>query len=209
MLNPSDRGGFLLLAGLFEGGLALLAIALGTFADIWPLDHAAWKWSAVGWGAAAAIPLFALFELSQRYPVGGLLRIQRLLINTLGPPLSACRWYELLLLSLYVGFCEELLFRGWLQPWLESWGWLAALLVSNLIFGAAHAVTPLYFVLAGLMGCYLGFLLDATGERNLLTPMMTHALYDYLAFLVIARAYRTQRRSEQQTERHEGEPHPD
>jgi hypothetical protein len=40
---------------------------------------------------------------------------------------------------------------------------------------------------------FLGWLLDATGERNLLVPAMTHAVYDYLAFLWIIRLYRRTR----------------
>jgi hypothetical protein len=37
---------------------------------------------------------------------------------------------------------------------------------------------------------YLGWLLDATGHRNLLVPVMTHSAYDFLAFLVVASAAR-------------------
>ena len=41
-----------------------------------------------------------------------------------------------------------------------------------------------------LMGLYFGLLLDATGSRNLLVPILAHGLYDYLPFLVLIRTAR-------------------
>jgi hypothetical protein len=90
------------------------------------------------------------------------------------------------------GISEEILFRGVIQPWLEvSWGLTAGLLLSNVLFGLVHSVTPLYSVLAGLVGIYLGVMMDIQGDRNLLTPIIIHALYDFLAFLALMRAYRS------------------
>lgn len=190
----TSRGQFLTVAILFEGGLALLAIGLGRLAGIDPLAHFALAWQAAVWGLAAAVPLFGLFMWSLRLEFGPVARIRRFLIETLGPPLAACGWFELLLVSLLVGFGEEVLFRGFLQPWFEQWGGRAAGLAgSNIVFGLAHFITPLYALLAGLMGLYLGWLLDAFGERRLLTPILTHAVYDWLAFLAVARAYRRER----------------
>jgi hypothetical protein len=63
------------------------------------------------------------------------------------------------------------------------------------IFGLLHFITPTYALLAGLMGAYFGLLLDATGSRNLLGPILAHGLYDYLAFLVVIRAARQSTRS--------------
>jgi membrane protease YdiL (CAAX protease family) len=99
-----------------------------------------------------------------------------------------------MVLSAIAGFSEELLFRGVIQPWLESsWGMTAGLLVSNIIFGLAHAVTPLYAVLATLVGIYLSLSLDYGGDRNLLLPMVIHGLYDFLAFMALIRTYRASR----------------
>ncbi len=95
---------------------------------------------------------------------------------------------------LVAGIGEEFLFRGAIQPLFErwtastGWGWLAGLILSNVIFGLLHCITPTYAVLAGLMGVYFGLLLDATGAPNLLAPILAHGLYDYLAFLVVIRA---------------------
>jgi membrane protease YdiL (CAAX protease family) len=51
-------------------------------------------------------------------------------------------------------------------------------------------VTPLYAVLAALVGMYLGLSMDYGIERNVLTPIMIHGLYDFLAFFMLMRAYR-------------------
>jgi hypothetical protein len=102
-----------------------------------------------------------------------------LLAETLGTGLYGCHWTDLFLLSAIAGFSEELLFRGLLQPWMESaWGMAAGLLGSNLIFGLVHAVTPWYALLAALVGVYLGLALDYGG-----------GLYDFVVFLVIKKSY--------------------
>ena len=89
------------------------------------------------------------------------------------------------------GFSEELLFRGALQPWLENvTGIPTGLVISNAIFALVHAVTPLYALLAMLMGLYLGISLDYGGERNLITPIVIHGFYDFVAFIAILRDYR-------------------
>jgi membrane protease YdiL (CAAX protease family) len=56
-----------------------------------------------------------------------------------------------------------------------------------------HAVTPLYAVLAFLVGIYLGLALDFGGNRNLAIPIIIHGLYDFLAFVMLMRAYAASR----------------
>ena len=193
MLELQNRSQFLNLAGIFEGGLALLALGLAWLIDLDPLALLHFDWIATAWGVGAGLLLFAVAMVGDRVTVPGFSRIKQLLIEFLGRPLSLCRWYDLILLAVLAGFSEELLFRGVLQPWAERHlGYAGGLFVSNVAFGLAHAVTPMYALLAGAVGAYLGWLMDATGERNLLPPMITHALYDYLAFLWILREYRHQ-----------------
>jgi len=193
--HPKARSYLLNVGGLVEGGLVLLALGFGWLAGIDPLESFAWRWSAVAWGLGATVPLFLLFLLGHRFAVGRLQRVYRFLIEGFGPMLAACRWYDLVLLALLAGFAEELLFRGVLQPWMESWGRMAGLIGSNVIFGLAHLITPAYALVTGLIGLYLGLLLDAGGERNLLAPIITHALYDYLAFLVVIDTVRREKRT--------------
>lgn len=192
MTKVLDRKQFLQLATVFEGGLVILAYGLGWLVDIDPLETLHFSSNAVAMGLLGTIPLLLFFAFSYRLQVPQLENIKRMLIETLGPYLSACRWYELIYVAFLAGFCEEVLFRGVLQPWMETlWGWWPALLVSNILFGLAHSVTVLYTVLAMLTGMYLGWMLDAAGERNLLVPMLVHGLYDFVAFYMVVVMYRS------------------
>ncbi|MGH8613716.1 MAG: lysostaphin resistance A-like protein [Gammaproteobacteria bacterium] len=188
VLRPKD---FLPIALIFEGSLALLAFLLGWLLNIDPLQHIAFKWSALGWGLLGTAPLLAFFFVSYHIPTGALVRIKSFLVQILGPPLAVCRGYQLALLAGTAGFSEELLFRGALLPWLGSlWGPSLGLLASSALFGLAHSITPLYALLAGLTGVYLGLSLDIGGERNLAIPIIIHAVYDFIAFVAVARTFR-------------------
>ncbi|CAJ1936545.1 unnamed protein product [Cylindrotheca closterium] len=80
-------------------------------------------------------------------------------------------------LGFAAGFGEEMLFRGVLQYGLAAKvGTAASLVVASLIFGALHAVTPLYALLAGVASVYFGYLYLSFG--NLAVPIYAHALYD-------------------------------
>ena len=119
-------------------------------------------------------------------------QVKRTLLETLAPSMHRYHWTDLFVLGAIAGITEEILFRGVIQPWMESsWGMTSGLIASSIIFGLVHAVTPLYALLATLVGIYLGLAMDYGGERNLLTPIIIHGLYDFLAFLVIVRTYRS------------------
>lgn len=181
MFDLTDRYSFLSVAVLFEGGLIGIASALGWWFGIDPLAQLAWTWPGLIWGLAATVPMFGLFLASNRFPIGPLRGIKQFLHEVLGPSLVVCRWYELLLVAAVAGLGEELLFRGVLQP-------LVGGLWSNVIFGLVHFITLPYAVLAGLIGGYLGWLLNES--ENILAPIIAHGLYDFLAFLVVARECR-------------------
>jgi membrane protease YdiL (CAAX protease family) len=79
-------------------------------------------------------------------------------------------------LGLAAGIGEEMLFRGVLQYELAArFGEFASVTVTSIIFGALHAVTPLYALLASLASVYFGWLYTSSG--NLAVPIATHALY--------------------------------
>jgi len=181
---------FLWLATGFEGGLIVLAYGLGWLAAIDPLS--AWSLDPGGLllGLLGTLPLYLLFALSYRFPIAGMREIKEFLVSKLGPLLCRCHWTELLYLGFLAGVSEEILFRGFLQPWFEQdWGWIGGLVFSNMVFALVHWVTPLYGLLAGLTGAYLGWTLDFGGERNLVIPILIHAIYDFLAFLAVAQTY--------------------
>lgn len=187
----TDRGSFLNLAGGLEGGMALAAIGLAWLAGIDLRDITVWSVDSLGQSLAAVAPLLGLFFLTYRWPVGPLVRIKQILVDVMGPALAACRWYDLPLLAGLAGLGEELLFRGVLQTGLDRWaGRGIGLVTAAVIFGLVHAVTPAYAVLAGLIGLYLGGLLYFLEPPNLLVPIVVHAVYDLVAFIVLRNDYR-------------------
>ena len=63
------------------------------------------------------------------------------------------------------------------------------LIGASLLFGLAHLLTTSYAVVTALAGLYLGGLFLATD--NLLAPIVTHAVYDFLALVYLVRRHRT------------------
>ncbi len=178
-------------ACLFEASLILVAIVLGWLADINPFAMLHFSEMAIVYGIIGTLPLFLMFLALERLQGDSMVNIKQLLLNTLGPGLHRYHWTDLLILGSIAGVSEEILFRGVIQPWIASaWGPMLGLVLSNIIFGLVHAVTPLYAVLATLVGIYLGLSLDYTGETNLLIPIIIHGFYDFLAFVVLMWVYR-------------------
>lgn len=90
-----------------------------------------------------------------------------------------------LVLGAVAGLGEEMLFRGLLQYEMEHQWHLPgalAILLSSTVFGALHAVTPLYAALAGLASVYFGWIYLST-DCNLAVPIVCHALYDVGALM--------------------------
>eukprot|EP00980_Cylindrotheca_fusiformis_P013336 scaffold3399_cov117-Cylindrotheca_fusiformis.AAC.6 len=70
-----------------------------------------------------------------------------------------------------------MLFRGILQYGLAAkLGNVIAVVVASVIFGALHAVTPMYAFLAWTASLYFGYLYISSG--NLAVPIFTHTFYD-------------------------------
>ncbi|MEO1998024.1 MAG: CPBP family intramembrane glutamic endopeptidase [Planctomycetaceae bacterium] len=196
-----DRGTFLNLAAVVEAGLLVLAFLVGWCVGIDPLQDVHLSFEGLAWGLAATLPLFALFILAMQLDWAPLRRVRKLLVELLGPSLVLCKWYDLVLLAVLAGVCEELLFRGFLQPWSIGLaaqvrglgdGWIAGVVLTSTLFGLAHWVTPTYGLTVVVMGVYLGLLPQCSDTPNVLIPMITHALYDYLAFLFVVRLVRQQ-----------------
>lgn len=196
MVDLNDRGQFLRVACLFEGSLIGVAWLVGAVIGVDPLAAFAWDAAAVGRGLLGTIPVLLMFLASEKLPLRSLQRIHEFLLEVLGPLLAACRWYDLLLLAALAGISEELLFRGVLQVGMSHWGLWTGLLLSNLLFGLAHLITVAYAIWAAVAGLLLGLLFDPqliglpATQQNLLAPIITHGLYDFIAFLLVARKYR-------------------
>jgi len=185
-----DRRTFLMLATLFQGAICLLALGVGWLLGTSPFEHWQMNLHSLGYGVAGAIPMLLMFAVTYLYPVGPLKAIKEFLIEALGPSLSECAWYDLIWVAFLAGFSEELMFRGVIQKSLGYFGWWVALLVSNVLFGMAHAITLTYVLLAALLGIYLGLLFEVAGQQNLLVPIVTHTIYDLIAFFVVRQSFR-------------------
>jgi membrane protease YdiL (CAAX protease family) len=185
---------FFKTACYFEAALILVAIVLGWIAGIDPFADLNFSENAVIYGLFGTLPLILIFLALEHMPHTSIQKIRQLLLETLGPSMYRYNWADLFILAAIAGVSEEVLFRGVIQPWMESsWGMTAGLIASNILFGLVHAITPLYAILATAVGIYLGLFLDYGGERNLLTPIVIHSAYDFFAFLAIMNAYRATR----------------
>lgn len=182
----SPRDGIVILAILVEGGLVLLALALGWLFERPPLTYFALDWKGVAWGLLGAVPVILGFLVLNRWPVGPLRSIQRFTDDVIRPLMRPCTVVDLLGISCLAGLGEEMLFRGFLQDALavHVTAWVA-ILIAGCIFGLLHAVTVSYAVLAAAMGVYLGWVYRGSG--NLLAPVVTHAAYDFAVLLWLMR----------------------
>lgn len=182
--------GFRLVAGLVEGAMAVVAVVLGWLLGVAPLESFSWSWGGLGVGALAAAPLLAFVAACVRWPVGALGRLMRVIDERVVPLFRDFSVLDLAVVALLAGVGEELLFRGVIQAALAaalggSVGMLVALGFSASLFGAAHWITPGYAALAALIGVYLGAIWLWSG--NLLVPMTSHALYDFLVLVYLTR----------------------
>jgi hypothetical protein len=154
-----------------------------------PLQQLHASWRSVLLGLVATLPLLLTLRWILARPRGRLRDLVHFVVTHLGPLLAGCTLLELASLAAAAGFAEELLFRGVVQAGLaHRLPTSVALAAASLLFGVAHFVTTVYAIFAGLMGLYLGSLFLM--QSSLLSPMLTHALYDFVALAVIARRYR-------------------
>lgn len=138
-------------------------------------------------GVAATVPMLALLHwfLATRWrPAVAFRESQIDFFAAIGFEFTPLR---VAILSIGAGVSEEILFRGVLQTWMAGTTPLwAAILATNILFGALHARTVLYAIVAGLVGVYLGVVFELTG--NLIAPMIAHGLYDAVALDYVRRA---------------------
>ncbi len=177
---------FFNVAIAFELSLGALALLPAVLLRIPPSGMFIISAEAIAGGILATVPLLLLFRLSLESEWTPLRRIRNLLSRLLNPLLQQLTVLRALLLGLAAGIGEELLFRGLIQAGLTPLiGPLPALLTASIAFGALHWLTSAYAVVATLLGVYLGALMLIT--ESLIAPVLTHALYDAAALLLLAR----------------------
>lgn len=131
---------------------------------------------------AGALTLFVFnrfgFEMSLQPTVLDLKQIQH--------PME---WLLVFLLVVLIGpFCEEILFRGVLFPWLsQRLGLIAGLLLHSLIFAAVHGHAASAFPLF-ILSLFLGILYLL--RQNLLAACWMHAVFNGISLLNVFLAAR-------------------
>lgn len=185
-LPPVPRREILWLAIVFEAGLLVLAVALGWILHAPPFRRVQFGWGPLAIGIGATAPLLLAMGWSIGTRLAPIARLRDEVARAVIPLFARCSTVDLALIALLAGIGEEALFRGVLQtvlghslsPWL-------ALTLASAAFGLAHLVTPLYALMAGVIGFYLGLLLIVWD--NLLIPIVVHALYDFVALGYLVR----------------------
>ena len=99
-------------------------------------------------------------------------------------PLEIFLW---LLVSCTAGFCEEVLYRGYLQRQITSWTnmpWIGVI-AQGLIFGGSHAYEGgKRMILIAIFGMMFGVLVML--RKSLRPGMITHAGYDIIAGIALS-----------------------
>jgi membrane protease YdiL (CAAX protease family) len=65
------------------------------------------------------------------------------------------------------------------------------LVIASLLFGAMHAVSRVYFILATVIGFCFGWM--TWYYHDLVGPMVAHGVYDFVALLYLTRSLRLRR----------------
>jgi uncharacterized protein len=178
--EPPGHQVVIIIAVFFEAGLAPFSLIIGWLMGHPPLEHFVWSLKDAMWGVAAALPLIVLFLAMLRWPIGPLAAVKEFCEQEVVPLFRDSNWSEIALISLSAGVGEEMLFRGVLQASMSDWlgvGWGLAL--ASILFGVLHPISISYIVIAGFTGFYLGAIWIY--NHNLLTVMLTHAIYDFVA----------------------------
>jgi membrane protease YdiL (CAAX protease family) len=172
-----------------EGGLGVVALFIAWPTGISLMDKLGFSARNVAWGCLGTLPMLVFWLVLTWCPWRPIVRIREVVRAFARELLLKASWLQVALLCALAGIGEELLFRGALQTLLARYTTEAlGIVLAGVLFGAVHFVTPTYFVLAVTVGCYLGWLYAATG--SLAAPIVTHALYDFVALVVVLRSVR-------------------
>ncbi len=180
---------------LLEGSLAVIALWISAYGfydrhqHLMKIDGLLLRESFL-WGGLATIPLagYLLFFHFVRLPFWQPLR--DVVEQELVPLFKRLTWFQVALVALFAGFCEELLFRWALQGGLQAWiggtiGAALGLLVASLLFGICHWVNKEYAMITFLVGIYFGLLMMWSG--TFLVPAVSHFLFDWIAIIYIVK----------------------
>ncbi len=176
MLRRHPLAGALIL----QVAVVALALVLAWLFGLAPWHRLHWSGEILAWSLLATLPLVAMLLVFPLVRWNWVREISQLIEQLILPLFSNAPAGSVVLVAVLAGVGEEFLFRGVIQDGLAiHLGPVPGLILASLLFGLAHAVTPAYFLIASLMGAYLGWLYLHSG--NLLLPIVVHALYDWIA----------------------------
>jgi hypothetical protein len=170
----ADLGMFGLMATFFAIGLFSVAVAVA------PLGRAAFpalglrpaNWKYFVFGALGTLALSVAVSQIGLEPQG-MKQVIDMVPGKVGVSLA--------LFSVLAPIVEELIFRGLLYGWVAGrWGGLAGLIVSSIVFAAAH-IEPAHVILVLPLGFLFGWLRRRTD--SLLPSMFSHIVNNGAALL--------------------------
>ena len=172
----------------FEVGFGVIALLIGGQIGVWPAEKLPLAIPPMDFllGAASAMPLLAILIAARRIQWKPIKGLTEFVDTRLLPLFRGLSVLELFLISLAAGWGEELLFRGLIQAGLGNWTPpLIAILLTSVLFGLFHFVSPAYFVAALLVSVYFGWLFWQFD--SLWIPILSHTVYDFLMLLFVRR----------------------
>lgn len=162
-----------------QGGIVVVALVLGLLFRLDLPGQLQFDLSALNLGVLGTLPMLVLVWWLGRTDWAWVRELQTFMHEIVVPLFRQAPRGTLFLVALLAGVGEELLFRGVIQGGLDGLiGPWPALVLASLLFGAMHALSRAYFIIATLMGFYLGLAYLWTG--NLLVPILIHFLYDWI-----------------------------
>ena len=171
---------------LFELALLVFAVLWGWLFHRSALLDLHWSLTSALIGLLAAIPPFLFYLWTLKTSLHVFSRHKQLMESLLRPLFGNWSVLQLFVISLVAGISEEAFFRGAVQGSLaDRVNVILAVLLASALFGAFHLLTWTYAIIAAFIGAYLGLLWIWTG--NLMTPMITHAVYDFAALVYFLR----------------------
>jgi membrane protease YdiL (CAAX protease family) len=198
MAESQERQNGFGMAVVVEGGIALVAIFLAWIFQVPLRDQIPANVEqlvyAVVRGVLVTLPMFAVFLWLVHSSWTTLRELRQQVEWLIAEMFPSASLAQFALVALLAGVGEELLFRGVIQSVSSQWTTpLAGLIIASLLFGAAHALTKLYFILATAIGlCFGGLVLQ---YNDLVAPMVAHTLYDFFALTYLNRRLRLGGRS--------------
>ena len=174
-----SRRSIVLMALLVEGGATILALALARYFKIGIFPLSVNVAGDILAGTAAALPpfLFFMFSVSEKaakLPLIGPLRQK--VITEIKDIFDNMNLADLVVISLFAGIGEEMLFRGVLQAHF-------GIIIASIVFGLMHSVSVAYVIVTIIMGLYIGIIFESGG--SLLVPMQLHFIYDLAALVYL------------------------